>query len=138
MGHAVPSTIIRRLQFVAHRCDTLQGDDLSPACPYRHADGDPDRSAEGDRPASTFLTVAQWTSIGLVLRLSPREEEIARHIVDGDDEVHVAHQLGISRHTVHTHIERLYRKLGVNSRCQLVVRLFEAHVLVERRRYISA
>jgi hypothetical protein len=34
----------------------------------------------------------------------------------------------ISRHTVHTYLDRLYRKLGVNSRAQLISVLFAAYV----------
>jgi hypothetical protein len=29
---------------------------------------------------------------------------------------------------VHTHLERLYRKLGVTDRCQVVVRIFQQYV----------
>jgi DNA-binding CsgD family transcriptional regulator len=36
----------------------------------------------------------------------------------------IADHLGISPHTVHTHIERLYRKVGVASRVSLVRRVF--------------
>jgi hypothetical protein len=36
--------------------------------------------------------------------------------------------LGIPRHTVHTYLDRLYRKLGVNSRAQLISVLFAAYV----------
>jgi DNA-binding CsgD family transcriptional regulator len=44
-----------------------------------------------------------------------------------DDEQGLASSLGISRHTVHTHIERLYRKLRVNSRSQLIAAVFVAY-----------
>lgn len=57
------------------------------------------------------------------LKLSPRETEIARAVVEGKGEHGISLQLGISSHTVHTHLERLYRKLRVNSRAELVVGL---------------
>ena len=66
--------------------------------------------------------------ISHVLGLSRRESEIARHVLDDATEVTIASELSLSSHTVHSYIERLYRKLGVSSRCQLVVRLFAAHL----------
>jgi hypothetical protein len=34
----------------------------------------------------------------------------------------------MSRHTLRTHVERLYRKLRVTSRAELTVRLYEAYL----------
>jgi DNA-binding CsgD family transcriptional regulator len=45
-----------------------------------------------------------------------------------EDEQGLATSLGISRHTIHTHLERLYRKLRVNSRSQLIAAVFVAYV----------
>lgn len=39
----------------------------------------------------------------------------------------MARQLDISTHTIHSHLERLYRKLGVTSRCGAVVRVVAEH-----------
>ena len=38
-------------------------------------------------------------------------------------ELAIASDLGISQHTVHTYLERVYRKLAVGSRVALVVRV---------------
>ena len=58
------------------------------------------------------------------LRLSRREAEMIECMLRlCDDEISIAEALSMSRHTVHTHLERLYRKLHVNNRCQLVVRV---------------
>ncbi|GFE85032.1 hypothetical protein GCM10011487_70320 [Steroidobacter agaridevorans] len=43
-------------------------------------------------------------------------------------EAKVAEQLSISVHTVHSHTERLYRKLLVGSRSELVTRIFRTYV----------
>ena len=40
---------------------------------------------------------------------------------DDDTEREMALELNISRHTLHTQLKRLYRKLGVSSRTALVV-----------------
>lgn len=37
----------------------------------------------------------------------------------------------MSPHTVHTHLERLYKKLGVANRSRLIVRVFAEYVHLE-------
>lgn len=61
----------------------------------------------------------EWQEIGRCLRLSPREIQIVRHACEDRKELSIALALRISRHTVHTHLSRVYRKLGVSSRCKL-------------------
>lgn len=73
---------------------------------------------------SEILSPSQWTALGLALRLSPRELQIVQGVFDDEKEAMIADRLGISSHTVHTHLERLYRKLSVRSRTMLVVRIF--------------
>ncbi len=52
--------------------------------------------------------------------LSPREIEILQKIAYGATTKEVADQLGISFHTVKTHLERIFEKLGANDRAQAV------------------
>jgi DNA-binding NarL/FixJ family response regulator len=52
--------------------------------------------------------------------LSRRELEILQKISFGATTKQVAHDLGISPHTVKTHLERIYEKLGANDRAQAV------------------
>lgn len=80
-----------------------------------------------------FLPESKWLAIATLLRLSRRESQILRCILDDEPEAVIADHLGISPHTVHTHLERLYRKLGVNSRCQATVRVFAEYVGLEQR-----
>ena len=54
--------------------------------------------------------------------LSPRETEVLDHLVKGYSYKEVAEAIGISYSTVHTHIERIYKKLHVRSRSQAVAR----------------
>ena len=74
------------------------------------------------------LSRAQWQSLARSLRFSPREFQIVQRIFDSETEAYIAAGLGISVHTVHTYLERLYRKLSVNGRCELIVRVFAEHV----------
>jgi DNA-binding NarL/FixJ family response regulator len=52
--------------------------------------------------------------------LSPREIEILQKVAFGATTKEVAEQLGISFHTVKTHLERIFEKLGANDRAQAV------------------
>lgn len=80
---------------------------------------------------SDLLSVSQWDSIARRLRFSRRETEVVRYIFEGLKESAIAYHLGISAHTVHTHIERIYRKIGVGSRCGLLTRVFAAYLSIE-------
>ncbi len=85
------------------------------------------RAAEATPPPRErgLFSVREWSAIARVLRLSDRELEIVRLCAEDLKEAAIARQLSISEHTVHTHIERLYRKLNVGSRAALLVRVFE-------------
>jgi DNA-binding NarL/FixJ family response regulator len=52
--------------------------------------------------------------------LSKREKEILQKVAYGATTKEVAHDLGISPHTVKTHLERIFEKLGANDRAQAV------------------
>jgi DNA-binding NarL/FixJ family response regulator len=64
------------------------------------------RTASADEPRSTPL--------------SKREREILQRVADGATTRQVASDLGISPHTVKTHLERIFEKLGANDRAQAV------------------
>jgi DNA-binding NarL/FixJ family response regulator len=72
-------------------------------------------------PGRSILTYDGWKAIAKSLRISDRELQIVQGIFDDRKEYAIAHELKISVHTVHTHLERLYRKLGVSSRLGLVL-----------------
>ena len=63
------------------------------------------------------------------VRLSPREQEIARMVAKGYANKTIAAVLDISSWTVGTYLRRLFSKLGVCSRAAMVARLHEAHLL---------
>jgi len=75
-----------------------------------------------------ILRNEQWEGLGKSLQLSGRELQILQGVFDDQTEAAVARELGISPHTVPTHLERLYRKLGVASRAGAVVRVFGAYI----------
>jgi DNA-binding NarL/FixJ family response regulator len=53
--------------------------------------------------------------------LSPREEEIVRHVAQGLRNGEIAKTLSISEETVKTHLSRIFRKLGVRDRLELAL-----------------
>ncbi len=63
---------------------------------------------------------------GVCMTFSPRETAILQLLAVGLSDKQVAVKLGISRHTVRTHIDRLLRKHAVHSRTALVVRYLTA------------
>lgn len=59
------------------------------------------------------------------LRLTPRESDVLSRLVEADTEAGIAEDLGVSPHTVRTHVKNLYAKLQVHSRAQAVRAAFE-------------
>ena len=66
----------------------------------------------------------EWRALATSLGLSPREFGIVRSVFDGASEKCIAEELGLSPHTVHTYLWRVYRKLHVQNRQELLVRVF--------------
>ena len=54
------------------------------------------------------------------VRLTPREQEVLEQLVEDTPEVDIAAALGVSPHTVRSHVKNLYAKLEVHSRAQAV------------------
>lgn len=77
---------------------------------------------------SSHLSHDEWRSITELLGLTDRQQQIVRCVFDGFDEPSIAKVLGISCHTVHAHLNRLYKKIHVKSRCELIVRMFLAYL----------
>ena len=92
----------------------------------RGVPGDSDILVE--RRIFDVLTPFQWDLITRTLRLSHREREIATALLEGQKERSIAHTLGMSPHTVRTHLKRMYRKLQVTDRTELVTTIFLTYV----------
>ena len=90
------------------------------------------RVAKVSQTSAQFLDDSDWKQVALSLRLSPREAEIVRLLLTARSEKSVAQELAISVHTVHSHLERLYRKLSIRSRSQLFISIFSAYVQRQR------
>lgn len=63
------------------------------------------------------------------VNLSPREQEIVRLVAKGHPNKVIANILEISPWTVSTHLRRVFTKLGVNSRAEMVARVLNEDLL---------
>jgi DNA-binding CsgD family transcriptional regulator len=80
------------------------------------------------RPVFPLLTLAHATVAAskapeVDLNLSPREAQIARYLCEGFRNLNIAALLGTSPNTVRNQISRMYSKLGISSRLELVALL---------------
>ena len=64
--------------------------------------------------------------------LSKRERDVLRLLAEGASYAQVAQRLGISTHTVTSHVKNSYRKLGVRTAADAVARARELKLLEER------
>ncbi len=67
------------------------------------------------------------------VQLSARELEVAELVADGLRSAEIAEHLTISPRTVSAHLERIYSRLGVNSRTALVRYLVDNDLLPSRK-----
>lgn len=72
----------------------------------------PPREASGQRPCAHPL------GKGAEDCLTPREREVLHWLREGKTNEEIGLILGVSRHTVKNHLERIYQKLGIHSRYQ--------------------
>jgi len=64
-------------------------------------------------------------------RQTPRESDVLRLIAHGCTYAQVADRLGVSLHTVTSHVKNAYRKLGVRSGAAAVMRAVELRLFGE-------
>lgn len=78
---------------------------------------------------STELLSGKLKELAEILKLSPRELEVLRWCAEGKTSESIAEVLGISTHTVLTHITGACRKLGTRSRTAAVARAMHAGII---------
>jgi len=74
---------------------------------------------------ASLLTEHAWLEVARTLGLTKREMQIVQSIFDNLSDAGIANRLRISGHTVHTHLNRLFKKLAVTTRTELVLRIME-------------
>jgi DNA-binding CsgD family transcriptional regulator len=69
-----------------------------------------------------------WSRLRQSLALSDRELQIVQGIFEDHKQETIAFNLGISPHSVNTYIQRIYGKLRIGSRPQLIVRVVSEYL----------
>ena len=77
---------------------------------------------------ASLLTDHAWLEIASTLGITKREMQIVQSVFDNQHEPAIAKRFKISPHTVHMHLNRLFKKLNVTSRTELVLRIVEQMV----------
>jgi len=90
----------------------------------RHKANSPKRKTTAPHSTELFSDIA-WTEVARSLKLSARELEITRGVFDNLTAETIAVILGVSENTIHTHLHRLFGKLRVTTRTQMVVRVMQ-------------
>jgi DNA-binding NarL/FixJ family response regulator len=61
--------------------------------------------------------------------LTARETDMLQGLIRGESEQEMAHKLDLGETTVHTHLQRFYRRLDVHSSEEAVLRAFELRLV---------
>ena len=79
-----------------------------------------------------MLSELAWLEIAKALGLTKRELQIVQGVFDNLPKAGIAKRFQISDHTVHTHLNRLFKKIAVTTRTELVLRIMEQMITLTR------
>lgn len=82
-------------------------------------------SAGGERRHGDTTYPESWATVAHALKVSAREWQVIALILEDHKESAIAVKLAISAHTVHVYLRRVFHKLHVNSRAQLVLKVLQ-------------
>lgn len=114
-----------------------QGLDPALRVVVRHADGDPGAGGGRDAAADGHANAADAADAPAVapdldppsgLELTERQRDVLRLLVDGLPDKLICRELALSHATVKTHLQALFRKLGVRTRTQAVLAVTRGRV----------
>lgn len=74
---------------------------------------------------STFQIRREYGDTAQIETFTPAQKEIIEKLMEGQGEAEIAASLGKSHHTVHTHLMAIFRRVGVHSRAELIVKLIK-------------
>lgn len=79
-----------------------------------------------------LVSAADWQDICQLFGFSSREGDVAQKLIEGGTEQDIARHLGLSLHTVHSHIKHLYRKANVVNRARFTFVVFGECLRLDR------
>ena len=74
-------------------------------------------------PLTEYLSADVWSQLGVSLRLSQRELQIAKAVLAGQQQDVIAQNLGLTPFMVYRTLQRIYIKLHIGSRLELKERV---------------
>jgi DNA-binding NarL/FixJ family response regulator len=69
----------------------------------------------------------EWKGLVRALDMSGRQAKIVELILQGKKDKQIALELGLSKHTVRTYLNRIFARLEVTDRLGLLLRVFADH-----------
>ncbi|MCL4861412.1 MAG: response regulator transcription factor [Caldilineaceae bacterium] len=102
------------------------------------------RDGRAEEPAQVVLQIVAKSATYMLVKcpsgperttLSPREQEIVHLVSSGHPNKSIARKLAISQHTVNTHVRRIFDKLGVSSRAEMVAYALQSGLMSPEMRY---
>jgi len=72
----------------------------------------------------TLFSKSEYTKIAEELALSPRESQIVGQVLSGYSDKQIAQNLEMAVPTIRTHLKRLFLKLDVNDKHELIIHVF--------------
>lgn len=75
----------------------------------------------------TLFSEEAWGRVGTSLGLSSREREVLRQIFNGNKQVTIAQNMGLSLGTIKTYSQRIHQKLRVSNRVELTLAVVGAY-----------
>ena len=79
-----------------------------------------DRSDPGNQQSSIF-TDRQWAELAESLSLSPRQTDVVKCLFRGCGAKQIARHMGVSVSAVRTHLVRMFLKLDVADRIEIIL-----------------
>lgn len=83
------------------------------------------RNSHRQLRGASLLSAHAWHEIASALDITSRELQIVQAVFDNLPEAGIARRFKLSVHTVHTHLNHLFKKLTVSTRTELVLRIME-------------
>ena len=74
--------------------------------------------------ADSHLIPCEWKGLVRALDMSGRQAEIIELILQGKKDKQIAMEMGLSKHTVRTYLNRIFARMEVTDRLGLVLRVF--------------
>ncbi|MBN1554902.1 MAG: helix-turn-helix transcriptional regulator [Phycisphaerae bacterium] len=72
----------------------------------------------------TIFSRSEWNELSEKLCLSPRQSQVASLLMLGLSDKQISARMDISHHTLRTYLDRMFEKLSVGDRCELIVHIF--------------